>query len=181
MVVTTSKYALVERERRFLVPELPRTEPWATRSITDLYLDGTRIRLRLSDGLVDGRPELVRKLTQKLPSPTASGGRRGHITTLYLDEAEFDVLASLPGRRLTKERLNFPPLGVDVFHGSLSGLVIAEAEFGDDTTMAAFDPPPWCGAEVTEHPDFTGANLARIAALSAHEAAAALAALLSSV
>lgn len=171
-----SKYALVERERRFLVSQLPDEEPWATRSITDLYVAGTRLRVRRVDGVVDGRPELVRKLTQKVPDPAAAGGRRGEITTIYLDDAEYERFSVLPGERITKTRLSFPPMGVDVFGGTLTGLLIAEAEFRDDTAMAGFVPPAWCGPEITEDPDFSGARLARLANLPAAAAAELLAA-----
>lgn len=174
--MATSKYSLVERERRFLVTQLPLDEPWATRSITDLYVDGTRIRLRRSEGTVEGRPELLRKLTQKLPEPHPVVGRCGQITNFYLDEPEYQRLAQLPGRQLTKQRLSYPPMGVDVFSGALTGLIIAEAEFADDEAMTAFVPPPWCGIEITHHPALTGGNLARIANLPPSEAAAALAA-----
>jgi CYTH domain-containing protein len=174
--VSGSKYAVIERERRFLVPKLPREQPWATRSIEDLYIEGTRVRLRRSDGVVGGRSEVIRKLTQKLSDPDAEGGRRGHITTMYLNETEYERLSVLPGHWLKKERLSFPPMGVDVFQGALAGLLVAEAEFSNDESMAAFVPPPWCGPEITEHLEFTGANLARIAALPPLAARAALAA-----
>lgn len=172
--VSHSKYALIERERRFLVSELPQVDAWATRSITDLYVDGTRIRLRRSEGVVDGRPEILRKLTQKLPERTEVIGHCGYITTMYLDEAEYRALSFLSGRVLSKQRLSFPPMGVDVFDGPLAGLIIAEAEFLDDETMTAFEPPAWCGHEITDHPSLTGANLARIAALPNAEATSAL-------
>lgn len=146
-----SKYAQIERERRFLVREVPRAEPLIRRAITDLYLDGTRIRLRQSVGIVDGQDEVLRKLTQKLPDVVPVGGRRGTITTMYLDEAEYQRLSSLPGRWLTKERLSFPPLCVDVIQGPLAGLIIAEVEFSDDEEMLQFVAPPWCRAEITEY------------------------------
>ena len=171
----SSKYALVERERRFVVPELPPGEPWATRSITDLYIDGTRIRLRFSVGTVQGRPEILRKLTQKLPDRTDVVGHCGFITTMYLDEAEFEVLTGLPGYTLTKQRLSFPPMGVDVFSGALEGLIIAEAEFADDETMSAFVPPLWCGPEVTLVDELAGGNLARLASRPRAEVEEALA------
>ncbi len=134
----------VERERRFIVSKLPPEEPWARRSITDLYIAGTRLRVRRVEGVVDGRPELVHKLTQKVPDPAAQGGRRGQITTIHLDQTEYRLLSTLPGDRLTKTRLSFPPMGVDVFDGVLAGLLLAEAEFTDDA-MTDFVPPPWCG------------------------------------
>ncbi|MFI1922348.1 MULTISPECIES: hypothetical protein [unclassified Streptomyces] len=43
-----------------------------------------------------------------------------------------------------------PPLGVDVFEGSLNALVLAEAEFPDGGEALAFVPPAWCVAEVTD-------------------------------
>ncbi len=179
--MSSSKYALAERERRFLVSELPRHEPSATRLITDLYLAGTRIRLRLSTGVVDGQPETLRKLTQKLPAPNGVVGHCGTITTMYLDEAEYAALSGLSGHWLSKQRFSSAPMGVDVFDGPLMGLIIAEAEFHDDEAMTAFAPPLWCGLEVTDHPILTGASLARMAAMPHSEAAAALAAVLSSI
>lgn len=155
--------------------------PWARRVITDLYLDGTRIRLRRTVGIVDGQEEVVRKLTQKLPDVVPVGGRRGLITTMYLDESEYDRLSSLFGRWLTKERLSFPPMGVDVFQGSLAGLIIAEVEFNDDDAMLQFVAPSWCRVEVTELDGLTGGNLARIAMLEPADAARALAELLQTI
>ena len=180
-MVNSSKYALLARERRFLVSELPQHERLARWSITDLYIEGTRVRLRLSDGVVDGRPETVRKLTQKLPARTGVVGHCGAITTMYLDEAEYGALSCLPGQWLSKQRFRFPPMSVDVFQGPLTGLHIAEAEFHDDEAMTAFVPPQWCGQEVTEHPALTGAALARMAALPRSDAAAALTAVLDTI
>lgn len=155
------KYARIERERRFLVEALPDVEPVADRHITDLYIDGTRLRLRLSVGTVDGASEVVRKLTQKIPlGGPRSLGVQGWITNTYLDESEYERLAALPGVMLTKRRLSIEAMGVDVFEGALDGLVIAEAEFGSDEEMAAFLPPPWCGREVTNDIEYTGRRLA---------------------
>ncbi len=176
-----SKYALIERERRFLVRDLPSDEPWARKAITDLYVEGTRVRLRRSVGVVDGQNEVLQKLTQKVPDSNPVGGRRGTITTMYLSDAEYERMAKLPGRRLTKHRLSFPPMGVDVFDGPLRGLVIAEAEFSDDDEMLQFVAPSWCEVEITEHFGFTGGNLARIAALDGTAAVDALAELLRSM
>ena len=172
--MTTPKYALEERERRFLVAELPSDEPWATRSIADLYIEGSRVRLRRNEGIVNGQPELVFKLTQKVPSPNGVLGHRGYLTTMYLDAAEYEIFRVLSGDWLDKTRLSFPPMGVDVFGGPLAGLMIAEAEFDDDDAMSAFVPPTWCGREITDVPSMTGANLARISKLPPIEAAAAL-------
>jgi CYTH domain-containing protein len=180
MPTERSKYALIERERRFLVPDLPDVAPVAVRRITDRYIIGTQLRLRRVEGIVDGRLEVVGKLTQKLPVPADVPGRCGEITTIYVDEHERAVVATLPALVLEKTRLSIPPMGVDVFEGVLTGLVIAEAEFGDDDAMAAFVPPSWCGVEITGRPDLGGGELARLGAMAAPDARAALAAALGS-
>jgi CYTH domain-containing protein len=152
-------YALVERERRFLLAAAPETaNPPEVRRITDRYLTGTRMRLRRVDG--PGPASSQFKLTQKVPAEQP-GPVQGTITNIYLTEAEYDVFAVLPGRLLTKTRLSLPPLGVDVFDAHLHGLVLAEAEFATDDDMYAFVPPPYVVAEVTDDPRFTGGRLSR--------------------
>jgi CYTH domain-containing protein len=156
--VEPGKYARIERERRFLVDALPPIEPTADKRITDLYLDGTRLRLRLSVA-VDGA--VLRKLTQKVPAASGSPpGVQGWITNTYLSEAEYDLFAALPGRWLRKRRLSLGEMGVDVFEDGLAGLILAEAEFTTDDDLRAFVAPTWCGAEVTSDPAFRGAALA---------------------
>lgn len=152
------KYARVERERRFLLEAPPApSSVTVTRVITDRYLPGTRLRLRRSESRDGGAAEL--KLTQKIPAGRP-GAVQGLITTTYLSRAEYDLLASLPAAVLTKTRLSVPPLGVDVFDGPLTGLVLAEAEFADDEESLAFEPPAECAAEVTDDIRFTGGSLA---------------------
>src|SRR5436190_1075926 len=146
-----SKYARVERERRFLLAELPAEPAMRTRRVTDRYFPSTRLRLRmLQEDTPDG-PVLDFKLAQKTPD--------GFITNTYLTRAEYDLLASLPGDDLAKTRHSIPPFGVDVFEGPLAGLVLAEAEFATDQAMAAFRPSIGIVAEVTDDVRFTGAKL----------------------
>jgi CYTH domain-containing protein len=154
--IDPGKYARVERERRFLLagPPAP-SSVTVSRVITDRYLTGTRLRLRRSDRS-DGGREL--KLTQKVPI-ARPGAVQGLITNTYLSAAEYELLASLPAAVLSKTRFSVPPLGIDVFDGDLRGLVLAEAEFGNDEEARAFAPPPECVAEVTEDVRFTGGRL----------------------
>jgi CYTH domain-containing protein len=154
--VRPGKFARVERERRFLLAEPPTPSAvTATRTITDRYLVGTRLRLRRAD-CPDGGCEL--KLTQKLPV-AQPGAVQGLITNTYLSPAEYDLLARLPATVLSKTRLSVPPLGVDVFDGHLQGLVLAEAEFTTDEEAQLFVPPADCVAEVTDDIRFTGGRL----------------------
>jgi len=158
-VAAGGKYARVERERRFLLAAPPPLSAVAgSRRITDRYLPGTRLRLRRVDWLESGTCEF--KFTQKVPGDSP-GHARGLITSIYLSQAEYDVLAALPAAVLTKTRISFPPLGVDVFGPPLHGLVLAEAEFGTDEEALAFPVPSDAVAEVTDDPRFTGGNLAR--------------------
>jgi CYTH domain-containing protein len=153
------KYARVERERRFLLAATPPEVTAAkARRITDRYLQDTRLRLRRVEQLDGSAPEL--KLTQKIPSEIA-GPVQGLITNIYLSQSEYDVFAVLPAAVLRKTRYSLPPWGIDVFDGSLRGLVLAEIEFGTDDEMHAFPPPSAAVAEVTEDRRFTGGSLVR--------------------
>jgi len=152
------KYARVEWERRFLLNGFPQdVTVTRARRIKDLYIEGTSLRLRReSDG--SGRVEF--KLTQKLRDGSA-GARQGLITTTYLNAEEFDVLASLPGRSLTKTRYSVPPFGIDVFEGESQDLVLAEAEFSSDEEAAALNLPAFAANEVSNDIRFTGGNIVR--------------------
>jgi CYTH domain-containing protein len=158
------KYARFERERRFLLPAPPAALDPARgfQRFSDLYLDGTRLRLRevrAPDGAI-----VERKLNQKLPDPEGHTSRR-IITSLYLDAAEYALLSGLPGRPLEKRRHPFAfagrSFGVDVFEGPLAGLVLAEVELDSDAELAALRLPPFARCEVTALPLFTGGALAR--------------------
>jgi CYTH domain-containing protein len=151
-----SKYAHVERERRFLLAAAPTQGVTRRRQITDRYILGTRLRLRCVRDLHTGAREL--KFTQKLPA-AQPGPVQGLITNTYLSQIEYDLLATLPAAVLSKTRLNIPRLGVDVFDPPLHGLVLAEAEFETDEEARAFRPPVEPVAEVTDDPRFTGGSL----------------------
>jgi CYTH domain-containing protein len=156
--MASSKYARVEIERRFLLAGVPEdADVLAVNEIDDRYLDGTRLRLRRM-AEVDGPTQL--KLTQKLPDADGRG-RQGSLTTFYLSEAEHAALAQLSAATLSKSRLSLAPYGVDVFHGELAGLFLAEVEFDSDEEAAALRPAAFCGPEVTADRRFTGGALAR--------------------
>lgn len=153
-----TKYARIEIERRFLLAGVPEgAEITVVNEIDDRYLDGTRLRLRRM-AEVSGSTQI--KLTQKRPDPDGRA-RQGELTTIYLSEAEHAVFAHLPAAPLRKSRLSVGPYGVDVFHGALAGLVLAEAEFGSVEDAEAHAPATFCRAEVTTDPRFTGGRLAR--------------------
>jgi len=134
---------------------LPDGEVWRIATVEDLYIAGTRLRVRKLS--YDGATYY--KFTQKIPNPD---GGPGLITTIYVSRAEYEVLSTLPGDRLRKTRYSLPPMGFDVFEGPLSGLFLGEMEFTSDEEMAAFRPPDGTVAEVTFDDRFTGGVLVRM-------------------
>jgi hypothetical protein len=152
------KYAHRELERRWLLHTPPGGPVIKSARINDLYIHGTRIRLRSTlETSSEGRTE--RTFFKFDPEGARAGpwSRTDH--PMYLTADEHAVLEQLPGALLRKTRLSIPPLGVDLFEGELHGLVVAEAEFSDDSEMARFVPPPTAVAEVTDAPRFTGGRL----------------------
>ena len=156
--VRGGKYALIERERRFLMTAAPTEGITHTRQITDRYVLGTRLRLRRVRDPLTGSCEL--KFTQKQPAQQP-GHVQGLITTMYLAQHEYDLLAGLPAAVLSETRLSVPPLSIDVFDPPLHGLVLAEAEFDTDEQARSFRPSLEPVAEVTDDPRFTGGSLAQ--------------------
>lgn len=155
-----TKYMAVERERRWTAFEVPRDRVIHTETITDLYVAGTRLRLREARRTDTG--EAIFKLTRKADV----NPQTRFITSIYLPEQEFAVLAAaLDGVRISKlrHRLHSPPgiaLCVDEFKGEIAGLRIAEAEFDSDDLMRDFTMPDFASREVTDDVRFTGPYLA---------------------
>lgn len=149
------KYARVEHERRFLLERFPTVNVVRIRRITDCYIEGTTLRLR--EQSEEGGPTIF-KLTQKVPAP-ATGAQEGLITSMYLTKDEFCVLAQLSAKKLRKTRHSVPPFGIDVFEGTLEGLLLGEAEFDSATAADALTLPSFIGAEVSGDNRFTGGRL----------------------
>lgn len=153
-----SKYAWVEHERRWLCREVPVGRVLSAERFNDLYVTGTQLRLREATP-VDGGPPMLR-LGRK--ADVSASVRL--LTSIYLSPEEFRLLSALPGRRLHKTRHALGKVGgadvfVDVFEGPLSGLIMAEAEFGDVEAMAAYPMPDFAFREVTDDIRYTGGRL----------------------
>jgi CYTH domain-containing protein len=159
------KYARVERERRYLLRELPpglRVNDPHTQ-IFDNYITGTRLRLRKVRA--PERREWTWKLTQKF-APDPSDFSRTTITNVYLSQAEYEVLSVFEGNEIRKNRYPYEHDGrkfsIDVFLGALHGLVLAETEFDTDEAMRDFAVPPFAAREVTNDELFTGGRLVEL-------------------
>lgn len=163
------KYSISELERRFLLSELPSglSQP---RRIRDLYIEGTGLRLRIVEDL-DG-VVLQHKLGHKRRTDEGDPSIVEH-TSLYLTEAEYEILSAVGGRPLVKVRWTVESDGlraaVDVFEGKLEGLVMLEVEFHADEDLTAFRPPHWAGLEVTHREEFSGGALSASTSEEANE------------
>jgi CYTH domain-containing protein len=149
------KYAVVERERRFLVPAVP-AGVTGVRAIVDRYVVGTRLRLR---EVTEPDGTVVRKLGHKVR--LTDGPEEVACTSLYLDDAEWEALAVLPARVLRKRRHVVERDGLRVLVDEHEdGTLVAEIDDGDGPPVAV---PSWLGAvtEVTADERWTGAALAR--------------------
>lgn len=155
------QYTAIERERRWLCRDVPRERILQTEAITDLYVTGSRLRLRDARPLDGGAPRM--RLTRKADVDIHTR----LITSIYLPEEEFAVLvASLPGVRIRKlrhrlEAVDGVTVSVDEFQGELSGLILAEAEFETPEQLAAFPSPDFTCREVTDDLRFTGGYLVK--------------------
>jgi adenylate cyclase len=144
-----------ERERKFLVASMP-PDLHDTRRLRQAYvaIDGDRsVRVR-----ADGDERL---LTIK----GGSGMRRTEVE-MAVDADAFESLWALgTDRSIDKQRSRVPIGGglvaeLDQFDGRHDGLRMVEVEFESDEAAAAFEPPSWFGAEVTDEPWASNAWLA---------------------
>ena len=161
-IVPESKYARIERERRYLLADLPEglTRASPHFQITDNYITGTRLRLRkLREPQTN---KWTVKLTQKF-APNPADLSRTIITNSYLNAAEADVLSVFEANEIRKNRYPFEFDGrnfsIDMFLGDLFGLVLAETSFESDKELDEFPLPPFAIEDVTNNDLFTGGKL----------------------
>lgn len=165
IVPAESKYARVERERRYLLRDLPegltRADPHL--QITDNYLTGTRLRLRKVRNPKTNKWTV--KFTQKF-APNPGDLSRTIITNIYLSALEAETLSVFDANEIRKNRYHFEFEGrtfsVDMFLGDLFGLVLAEVGFHTDDELDSFPRPPFAIAEVTNNSTFSGGRLSEL-------------------
>lgn len=147
------KYAHVERERRFLLSEVPGGAA-STRQLVDRYIAGTRLRLRE----VTENGDVTRKLSQKVR--LSSGPQEVACTNFYLDDDEWDALSRLPALILLKTRhvirRDDVVIAVDVL---ADGTIIAEIDDGEFPSDVV---PNWLSVleDVSDDEEWTGSRLA---------------------
>ena len=147
-----------EIERKFLVDGPMRFEG-AGRVMLQGYIaldptDGTEVRLRREEG----RNTLGIK---------RGGGLVRHETEIDIDDATAEGLWALTeGKRLEKTRYvrteGDVKAEIDVYAGSLTGLVVAEVEFATEEEARGFKPFDWMGEEITGNARYRNNVIARL-------------------
>jgi CYTH domain-containing protein len=164
-IVPDSKYARVERERRYLLQDLPEGLTRADHhlQITDNYITGTRLRIRkVRDPKTN---KWIVKFTQKF-APNPADLSRTIITNIYLNAIEAETMSIFAANEIRKNRYRFPFAGrefsIDMFLGDLFGLVMAEVSFETDEELESFPKPPFAIADVTNNEIFSGGKLSEL-------------------
>src|ERR1041385_1855854 len=164
-LVPESKYARVERERRYLLEDLPEglTRAEHHLQITDNYITGTSLRIRK---VRDPRTnKWIVKFTKKF-APNPHDLSRTIITNLYLNAMEAETLSMFSANEIRKNRYYFEFEGrrfsIDMFLGDLFGLVLAETDFETDEELDRFAKPSFSIAEVTNNELFSGGKLSEL-------------------
>src|SRR5688572_9508992 len=154
-IVPESKYARIERERRYLLRDLPegmtRADPHV--QITDNYITGTRLRIRKVREPRTNKWTV--KFTQKF-APDPDDLSRTIITNTYLNALEAETLSVFNANEIRKNRYHFDyedrRFSVDMFLGDLFGLVLAEVGFESDVEIDSYLKPAFALADVTNNP-----------------------------
>ena len=155
----------VEIERKFLL----RGDP-----ASGLGSD-TGEHLRQGYLAIDQAVEVRVRIGSESAAVTVKAGHGGARTEVEMpitaDEAE-ELWIHTVGRRIDKTRYRIDLEGaglerradvaeVDIYHGSLAGLFVAEVEFATESSAAQFVPPHWFGRELTGDDRWSNAHLAR--------------------
>ncbi|MHC9292538.1 CYTH domain-containing protein [Mycobacterium sp. LTG2003] len=115
--------------------------------------DGSETRVRSTD---DASFELTVKSAGDLV--------RGESTVPITREMFEALWPKSEGARIEKTRLRIPhgphTIELDVYAGTLDGLVVAEVEFTDEDDAAAFAVPEWFALDVTSDKAYKNKNLA---------------------
>lgn len=145
---------MIELEKTYLAKYIPEEVKTARKiEIVDVYIPKSEkhpiLRLRKRGD----KYEMTKK------SPVSEGDSSKHNEhTIALSEEEFEALNEVSGKRVEKTRYEYKKNGqkfeVDVFSGSLTGLVLVDVEFDSEEVKNAFVAPEFCLAEVTEE-EFT--------------------------
>ncbi len=145
-----------EIERKFLIKSLPQNlEQYPHENIVQGYLaiteDGTELRLRQKKG-------------RYFQTVKSGRGKTRFELEVEITKEQFNLLwKATKGKRIEKTRYKIPhekgTIELDVYHGDLDGLLMAEVEFSSEADSNKFIPPKWLGEEITNDPSYKNQNL----------------------
>ena len=147
----------MEIERKFLVKQLPdHLDQYARRELEQGYLcTSPVVRIRKDNENYE--------LTYK-----SKGLMVREEYNLPLTKESYEHLKTkIVGRLISKPRYMLPlehdlTIELDVFHGDLAPLLLAEVEFPDEDSANAFLPPAWFGEDVTFSTKYHNSTLSRL-------------------
>lgn len=151
----------IEIERTYLVRFLPPgLEKCQSKEMIDIYLPKgvlhPKLRIRKSgDKCTITKKGVINKRTASVQSEDS--------INITIDE--WHSLANVSGNIIKKTRYYYPYKNliseIDVFHGRLCGLVLADFEFKSRSEANKFKKPDFCLADVTEEEAIAGGILSR--------------------
>lgn len=138
----------MEIERKYLVEALPYNMPESRSHIEQGYIS--------TDPVIRIRRRTEQNQEQYVLTVKGAGMVMREEYELPLTALQYEKLRKkCSGAIISKTRYLYPlPDGltaeVDIFEGGQQGLVLAEVEFPDRESMAAFQKPMWFGKEVSD-------------------------------
>ena len=153
----------MEIERKFLIDKLPEgLSTFESAEIEQCYVD-------LGEG--DEPEKRIRKLTRG--DETIYFYTEKSAGDLCREEEEYEIpsysyenLRDLTVSEVIRKTRYYIPLGnsltaeLDIYGGSLEGLMTAEVEFSSLESAESFSPPEWFGEEITHDKKYKNKNLA---------------------
>ena len=149
----------MEIERKYLIRHLP----------AHLRLDSFSCRI-IEQGYLNTTPVIrIRKDNDKYELTYKSSGLmvRQEYNLPLTKEAYEHLRKKADGRLIVKTRYEIPlddrhKIELDIFHGDLAPLILAEVEFADEDEANQFTPPGWFGEDVTFSSRYHNSNLSRL-------------------
>jgi len=140
---------MIELEKTYLAREIPNAlNNCKSKEIIDIYVpklsEHPKIRIRKNGNKFE--------ITKKEPVNDKDKSEQKE-QTIILNEPEFNELSKLDGKRIHKIRYyynyNNRIAEIDIFQGSLKGLIIVDFEFKNKEEKDSFKIPDFCLAEIT--------------------------------
>lgn len=150
---------MIEIEKRFLVKELPKNlTKHKCKIVRDKIIEDKsgfphiRVRQNGNEFEINKKYQINNNDVSQMIEES-----------IALTKAEYDSLILAPGLMIGKTRYYYPIedniIEINVYEGTLTGLVIAEIEFQSEEKMNRFIKPEFLGAEVTQMKEFATGSL----------------------